>query len=198
MVILAAGLIAFFTVSHAAKIQKLKAKAEFILVLSGKEAYLPCRVGEAPFQFDPPPRNALTPIDKSLISDSDFPEGKWDGEHRFELVGYNEFREEMTLMDYIVRGVKVSDLPDVVLRGRKLDDDHSEGFLTRGIRCGDSMEDIRQILGEADKAITPDWYEIYCFDEGISGQDRICAEYIDRKLRWIKLGYTDALAENQV
>ena len=155
-------------------------------------------MGDAPFRFDPPPRNALTPIDKSLISDSDFPEGKWDGEHRLELVGCNEFREEMTLMDYIVRGVKVSDLPDVVLRGRKLDDDHSEGFLTRGIRCGDSMEDIRQILGEADKAITPDWYEIYCFDEGISGQYRICAEYIDRKLRWIKLGYTDALAENQV
>ncbi len=186
-------LLAFF-IFHTINKQVKKSGADLILVLDGKEAYLPCRVGDAPFQFEPPPRNALTPIDKSPTSDSafqrDFPEGKWDGEHRFELVGYNESRAEMSLMDYIVRGVKASDFSDVVLRGGKLGGERSKEFLTRGIQIGDSVEEVERILGAPDKPTENGQYAFYYFDTEESGQYLLRLEYSEQKLSMIDLSYT--------
>ncbi len=193
LVILAAGLIAFFTIFHTAKKQNLKANADLILELDGKEAYLPCRVGDAPFRFDPPPRNALTPISKSTSSDTalkrNFPEGRWDGEHRFELIGYNNSGGEIELVDYMVRGVWAVQSPDVVVRGGKLGADRKE-FVSNGIQCGDSIEDVRRILGDADKVTAPDKSELYFFDDEAGGRYMLSLLYVASELYQIELSYT--------
>ena len=154
----------------------LKANADFIATLSEKETYIPCRAEDLYTTFSVLNYNPLDKKEDVVIA-----------------------REVYIQTAFSTDG---QDFPDKAracgLRGGKLGSDRDEEFMTRGIRIGDSPEDLHRILGEPDYVLIPDKSEVYCFNNGISGQYRICVEYIDQKLWWIKLGYTDTLTENLV
>ena len=202
LVILAAGLIAFFTVSHAVKIQKLKANADFILVLDGKEAYLPCKISEVPFRFETPPYAIYSLWKTSPSTGRDdnisFPEGGWDYQEAFSIRGYNNTRKEIYLTDYIARGVSTPEdqshvhrTADIQIRGGKLG---SGEFLTRGVRLGDSAEDVERILGEPEDTIENaqglNPYQAYYFNAEDGGQYRLCVIFQEDLVTHIFLDYS--------